>query len=101
MAFKSALTEKVKNEALFLLNEPKMTKPATKSVSQMLNKLKLDEKKVLFVVDAKATNLYKSIKNLALATVKKDSQVSTLDIVGAQYVILLESTLASLRKVYQ
>lgn len=78
-----------------------MTKPATKSVGKMLTKLEINEKKVLFIIDQKATNLLKSIRNLPLAIVKLDNQVSTKDIVNAKTVILMDNCIESLRKAYQ
>ncbi len=101
LAFRSALTEKVNNEELFVLVEPKMTKPSTKTINNMLKKMKIASKKVLFVLNEKTTNIQKSIANLPKANAKLFNQVSTRDLVNANYVILQDSTIDLLRKVYK
>ena len=100
LAFKSALTEKVHNNNLALLEETKMTKPQTKKVNTMLKKLSLDKKKVLFVLKQK-DNLIKSIKNLHKASAKLYNQVSTRDIMHANYIIIDQNVIEQLGKAYK
>ena len=100
LAFKSALTEKVQNNNLALLEETKMTKPQTKKVNTMLKKLSLDKKKVLFVLKQK-DNLIKSIKNLHKASAKLYNQVSTRDIMHANYIIIDQNVIEQLGKAYK
>ena len=100
LAFKSALTEKVHNNMLALLNVTKMNKPSTKTISKMLKKLELANKKVLFVLEQK-DNLNKSIKNMPKAIAKLFNQVSTRDIMHANYVIIDEKAIEQLGKAYK
>ena len=100
LAFKSALTEKVHNNMLALLNVTKMNKPSTKTISKMLKKLELANKKVLFVLEQK-DNLTKSIKNMPKAVAKLFNQVSTRDIMHANYVIIDEKAIEQLGKAYK
>ncbi|MCF0227479.1 MAG: 50S ribosomal protein L4 [Malacoplasma sp.] len=100
LAFKSALTEKVHDNMLALLNVTKMNKPSTKSISKMLKKLKLETKKVLFVLQQK-DNLTKSIRNMPRANAKLFNQVSTRDIMHANYVIIDEKAIEQLGKAYK
>ena len=100
LAFKSALTEKVQANNLALLEETKRDKPQTKKVNNMLKKLSLDKKKVLFVLKSK-DNLIKSINNLHKATAKLFNQVSTRDIMHANYVIIDQNVIENLGKAYK
>ena len=100
LAFKSAITEKIHNHMLALLGETKMNKPSTKTINKMLKKLSLLEKKVLFVLKEKS-NLAKSIKNLHRANVKLFNQVSTKDIMHANYVIIEDKAIELLGKAYK
>ena len=100
LAFKSALTEKVHDNMLARLNVTKMNKPSTKSISKMLKKLELANKKVLFVLEQK-DNLAKSIKNMPKACAKLFNQVSTRDIMHANYVIIDEKAIEQLGKAYK
>ena len=85
---------------LALLDESVMNKPSTKVVSKMLKKLDLDKKKVLFIL-AQKDNLGKSIKNMPKAISKLVSQVSTKDIMHANYVIMDQNTTELLGKAYK
>ena len=100
LAFKSALTEKVQNNMLALLNESVMNKPSTKVVNNMLKKLELNKKKVLFIL-AQQDNLVKSIKNMPKACAKLVNQVSTKDIMHANYIIMDQNTIELLGKAYK
>ncbi|MDR3330249.1 MAG: 50S ribosomal protein L4 [Mycoplasmataceae bacterium] len=101
LAFASAVSVKLKNEAIFILEDSASSKkPSTKAISTMLKTLKLLNKKILFVFNSeKAEALIKSAQNINRTVVKKPNQVSTQDIMHANFVIVQESALDTLAKV--
>lgn len=99
LAFKSAITLKVKDASLCLLEDAaKLTKPSTKTIVEMLEKCDFANKKVLFVLNDSTDNVTKSIRNIEKACVKSYNQVSTKDIMHANVVIIQESACEKLGK---
>lgn len=99
LAFKSAITLKVKDASLCLLEDAaKLTKPSTKTIVEMLEKCDFANKKVLFVLNDSTDNVTKSIRNIEKAYVKAYNQVSTKDIMHANVVIIQESACEKLGK---
>ena len=99
LAFKSAITLKVKDASLCLLEDAaKLTKPSTKTIVEMLEKCDFANKKVLFVLNDSTDNVTKSIRNIEKACVKAYNQVSTKDIMHANVVIIQESACEKLGK---
>ena len=99
LAFKSAITLKVKDASLCLLEDAaKLTKPSTKTIVEMLEKCDFANKKVLFVLNDSTDNVTKSIRNIGKACVKAYNQVSTKDIMHANVVIIQESACEKLGK---
>lgn len=102
LAFKSALTKKVNDKNLYLLDLIKMEKPATKKIANFLKKLELDNQKILFILNNDNTvNIAKSINNMPKAIAKNFNQVSTKDVMHANTVIIQENTVELLGKVYK
>src|SRR6476469_4896713 len=64
LAKMSALSYKVKENALFVVEEFQFEQPKTKQIADALKNLKLADKKALLVVDELNDNLYLSLRNL-------------------------------------
>ncbi|AIV03459.1 50S ribosomal protein L4 [Candidatus Malacoplasma girerdii] len=101
LAFKSALTLKLNDANIYLLESVKMAKPNTKMVSNFMKKLSLAKTKTLFVLANEQENLLKSIRNIDKANVKLFNQVSTKDIMNAKYVVMQLDAMENLGKVYK
>jgi large subunit ribosomal protein L4 len=101
LAFASAISVKLHDSAVFVLEDNASTKkPNTKTISTLLKTLKLLNKKILFVFNnEKAEALIKSAQNINRAVVKKPTQVSPQDIMHANFVVVQESALDTLAKV--
>lgn len=98
LAIKSALSVKINNDAIFgLIDEINMAKPNTKQIVKFLKAMKLDNKKVLFIVE-KNNNLIKSISNIDKVEVKTFDCVSTKDIMNASYVIIQKLSIYNLER---
>jgi large subunit ribosomal protein L4 len=79
VALRSVLSDKVKNNSIFVVDEIQFDQPKTKAALEFLTSLKV-ESKTLFVDSSSNTNLQRAVRNLANA---KFSTVARLNIVDA------------------
>ena len=81
LAFKSALTTKVKSDlVLGLIDDANLEKPSTKAITDFLKKIACENKKVLIITTNKNENLCKSSNNIPKVTLKNWNQVSVQDL---------------------
>ena len=92
LARASALTYKAKENAITVLEDFSFEAPKTKSYLDLLKNLNLTDKKTVLVLGDTNNNVYLSSRNLERAKVVKASDLNTYDIVNAQSLILLESS---------
>ena len=100
LAFKSVITEKVNANVTYLLDDAKIAKPNTKTVANLLKKLEVYGKKVLFVLNDKQESFVKSARNINKVVVKKFDQTSTTDVMNAKVLIIEAKACDGLGKVY-
>ena len=100
LAFKSVITEKVNANVVYLLDDAKIAKPNTKTVANLLKKLEVYGKKVLFVLNDKQESFFKSARNINKVVVKKFDQTSTTDVMNAKVLIIEAKACDGLGKVY-
>ena len=91
----SALSYKAKNKAISVLNEIKFETTKTKEYVKMLENLKLDDKKTLFVVSEQNNNLYLSSRNLKGTKVVTSDKLSTYDIMESQQIVFDSAAVAN------
>jgi large subunit ribosomal protein L4 len=95
-AIRSALSLKVKEDALTVVSSLGMDKPSTKSLAGKLRELAASAGQVL-LVDAKPSEaLYLSARNLPKVEVRSVAALHTYDVLAARKVILSEEAAASL-----
>ncbi len=90
LAKKSALSLKISEERLMVVENFNYEAPKTKDFASLLTALKLDGKKVLFLTSEHNENVYKSGRNIEKIKVLSAQSVSTYDILNSQ-VLLLQS----------
>ncbi len=100
LAFKSVVTEKYNDEKIYLLEDTSIKKPNTKTVAQLLKKLNVYGKKVLFVINKESDVLNKSARNINKVAIKKFNQVSTTDVMNANILVIENKACEELGKVY-
>ena len=100
LAFKSVITEKVNANVVYLLDDAKIAKPNTKTVANLLKKLEVYGKKVLFVLNDKQESFVKSARNINKVVVKRFDQTSTTDVMNAKVLIIEAKACDGLGKVY-
>ena len=93
LARKSALSLKVKESNIIVLEDFNFETPSTKNFINVLKSLGLENKKSLFVLGDSNKNVYLSSRNLKASNVVSSSELSTYAILNANNVVLLEGSL--------
>ncbi|MCX4364984.1 MAG: 50S ribosomal protein L4 [Bacilli bacterium] len=92
LALKTALTEKLAEKKLVVVDSLEVKSTKAKDAIQMLKTLKL-EGKVLFVSTHDAENLYLATRNLGYTAVIMADELNVYDIVNADYLVCDEDTM--------
>jgi len=87
----SALSHKAKSGSLLVVEELNFAQPKTKQFFDILTKLKVSDKKALFVIPEYNDTLYLSLRNIPNAASTLLSDINTYDIVNADVLVLTES----------
>lgn len=95
----SALSYKAKDKAILVVEDFSFEAPKTKQYADVLNNLKISEKKSLVVLNEPNKNIYLSSRNLQGAKVITLSELNTYDIMNSSNVVFVESSLDQLQKV--
>jgi large subunit ribosomal protein L4 len=88
----SALSHKTKNNALVVVEDFKLDAPKTKQVTDSFKSLKINDKKILFVVDEFNDNLFLSLRNISKVESRVLADLNTYDIVNADVLVLTENS---------
>ena len=90
LARKSALSLKVNESNLVVVEDFTFDTPSTKNFINVLKSLGLENKKSLFVLGDTNKNVYLSSRNLKASSVVTSSELSTYAILNAKSLVLLE-----------
>lgn len=88
----SALTYKAKESNITILEDFIFDSPKTQKYADLINNLKLSDKKTLLVLGESNKNIYLSSRNLTNAKVVTASDLNTYDILNANNILLVESS---------
>lgn len=98
LALKSALTGKVEEKALIVVDDLNLKTLKTKELKNLLSSLKLDGK-VLFVTKEDCENLYMASRNLGYTYAILAAELNCYDIVNADYVVCDEAAINYIEEV--
>ena len=98
VAKKSALSQKVKDNALRVMEDFNLDTPKTKDFTQILENLNLLNKKSLFVLGDSNKNVYLSSRNLQGVKVVNFSELTSYDIMNASDLVLFESSVEKIQE---
>ncbi len=93
LARKSALSQKALENAILVVEDFNFEAPSAKVFVQMLNNLKVSEKKQLFVLPSANKTVYLSARNLMRTQVAIASDINTYVIMNADVLVIAESSL--------
>ena len=88
----SALTYKATESNITILEDFVFDSPKTQKYADLINNLKLSDKKTLLVLGESNKNIYLSSRNLSNAKVVTASDLNTYDILNANNLLLVESS---------
>lgn len=93
LARKSALSYKVKEESVSILEDFTLENPKTKDLMGIIEKLSLVDKKTLFILKENDRNVYLSSRNLSKANVLYCDDINTYDLLNADNIIISEGSI--------
>jgi large subunit ribosomal protein L4 len=99
LAMKSALSSKVLNEEIIVLDELSLEEPKTKEMAKILANIKAG-KKALIVMDEKDMNIIKSARNIPNVQVSLVNTLNVYDILNFDSFIITKDAVRKVEEVY-
>ena len=96
LARRSALSYKAQENAIVVVEDFTFEAPKTKSFVELMNNLKVSEKKVLLITSEINKNVYLSARNLQKTQVAVASGINTYGVLNAGVLVVTESALANI-----
>lgn len=93
IAIKSALSHKVEEQAVIVLESLQLATPKTKEMIALLETLKVADKKVLLVVKDFDDNTVLSSRNIQNLVLISAEELNVLDIVGTDVIVITQDAL--------
>lgn len=90
----SALSKRFKEGQILVVEDFNFDKPSTKSFNKVLNSLGVDRYKTLFVLSNYNKIMYLSSRNIPSTSVVNVTDLNTFDILNAQRIVFLESSIS-------
>jgi len=101
LARKSALSYKVKDDQLMVVEDFKFDQPKTKELVNLLKALKVDSKKVLLLTGEADKAVYKSGRNIPKVKILEAGKASAYDILNNQVLLLQKTAVDVLSKSFE
>ena len=99
LAMKSALSSKVADSELIVLDDIKLDAIKTKEMAKVVNALETG-KKVLFVLPEKNDIVYRSARNIAGVSTTLATTLNVYDILNCDTVVVLKDAVSKIEEVY-
>ena len=100
LARKSALSYKVKDNQLLIVEDFVLENTKTKDFSKILSDLKISGKKVLVLTGSYNEKIYKAGRNIPKVNILEAANASTYDILNNQVLVLQKSAVESIKKTF-
>jgi large subunit ribosomal protein L4 len=97
-ALRCVLSDRVRGEALCVLDSLKMETPKTKQFSGMLDLIAPDRRKTLFVTADSDRNVQLSARNLQKVRICTASDLNALDVLNAARIVLVRDAVSKLEE---
>ncbi len=99
LAIRSALSEKIANDELIVLDNITIGTPKTKEMLQLLETFNIKDKKVLLVVKEFDDNIILSSRNIGNLVLILADEINVLDIVGTDVMVATEDAIKYIEEV--
>lgn len=96
LARKSALSYKAQENAIVVLEDFTFEAPKTKEMVNVAKNLKVDGKKLLFLMPETNKNVYLSARNLEKTEVLEAAKVNTYKVLDADVLVVTEKSLETI-----
>lgn len=100
LAIRSALSDKVANEQLIVVNHLNMETPRTKDMLALLDRLPIEGKKVLMMLPRRDENVVLSTRNIPNAKVQHVSSINVVELLKHDCVIMPTQTIRWIELVF-
>jgi large subunit ribosomal protein L4 len=100
LAIRSALSDKVANEQLIVLDKLALEEPRTKDMLEILAHLPVNGKKVLMMLPRRDENVVLSARNIPSAKVQHVSSINVVELLKHDYVIMPINTVRWIELVF-
>jgi large subunit ribosomal protein L4 len=100
LARKSALSYKVKDNQILIVEDFELENTKTKDFSKILSDLKIRGKKVLVLTGKYDETIYKAGRNIPKVNILEAANASTYDILNNQVLVLQKSAVESIKKTF-
>ena len=101
LARKSALSYKVKNNEIIILEDFTFAEPKTTKFIELQDNLKINEKKTMLVLKENDKNILLSSRNLKNSKVVNVNELNTYDILNHKNLVLTESSIETLHTILE
>ena len=100
VARKSALSYKVKEEALKVIEDFKFETPKTKEYAKLLSSLDITGTRSLLILAENDANISLAVRNIPKATVISAAHINTYQILSAKTLLISESAITEIEKTF-
>lgn len=100
-AFVSAISAKLADKELVVIKDVKLSAAKTKNVAKIIESLKLEDKKVLFVTGDMEADFVRSVNNIPVASATTATQLSVLDIINNRYLVASVDAIKKIEEAYK
>jgi large subunit ribosomal protein L4 len=100
LARKSALSYKVKDNQILIVEDFALENTKTKDLSKILSDLKIHGKKILVLTGSYNEKIYKAGRNIPKVNILEAANASTYDILNNQVLVLQKSAVESIKKTF-
>jgi large subunit ribosomal protein L4 len=101
LARKSALSYKAGDNQITILEDFNFDAPRTKEFIKLLKNFELEGKKVLLLTPETRENIYLSSRNLKNVKYQNSASINTYDLLHAQQILVLESSLETIDAMFK
>jgi large subunit ribosomal protein L4 len=98
LALKTALSAKLSENQIVVVDSLNIDEPKTKKMVAVLDKLGLGDKKVLIVTKGKDNNVYLSARNIPNIKVKRASDINTYSLIVNDFMLITKDALLSVQE---
>jgi len=99
-AFISAISAKLVDKEFIVMKTTKLAAAKTKNVAKIIEALKIDERKVMFVTADVETDFVRSVGNIPTASVTPATQLNVLDLVTYKYIVASVDAVRKIEEAY-